>query len=187
MKLKVNIFTILMFKMMILYVQARNVVNGTQQQTRATLVSVNFNDLIELNCNSPLNQSTNQTTQFNEEKRLFMFKKNSLLFEYNQNKVSFRIKNSSELGMYECGFYEFDKFGVSIYKVQKLWRVQLIGKMASFLSAYLQLALNKFIFLEPTTVSNLIIGNKMIIQSQPINQSEHRLAFRDAMNIFTSK
>ena len=132
MKLEVKMFMILMFKIMILYVQARNLVNTTLQTSRVALVRANFNDLIELNCNWPLNQSTNQSTQLSEEKRLFMFKKNSLLFEYNQNKVSFRIKNSSDLGMYECGFYEFDKFGVSIYKVQRLWRVQLIGKSPLF-------------------------------------------------------
>jgi hypothetical protein len=126
MKLEIKLLLILVFKTMILYVQARNLVNVTRQLYRATLIQANFNDIIELNCNSMLNQS-NKSTQFTEEKRLFMFKKNSLLFEYNQNKVSFRINNSSDLGMYECGFYEFDKFGVSIYKVQRLWKVQLIG------------------------------------------------------------
>jgi hypothetical protein len=126
MKLEIKMLMILVLKTMILYVQARNLVNLTQQLSRATLVQANLNDFIELNCNSALNQ-TNKSTHLTEEKRLFMFKKNSLLFEYNQNKVSFRINNSSDLGVYECGFYEFDKFGVSIYKVQRLWKVQLIG------------------------------------------------------------
>jgi hypothetical protein len=129
MKLEIAICMLLMFETLILYVQARNLVNTTQQPT---MIRVNFNDLIELNCNAPLNQSTNQSHQLSDEQRLFMFKRNSLLFEYNQNKVSFRVKNSSDLGMYECGFYEFDKFGVSIYKVQRLWRVQLIGKCVFF-------------------------------------------------------
>jgi hypothetical protein len=115
-------------------------------------INVSLNETIDLDCvmmnrtgqsrlqeidsssllnNQSLNDSLNDD-EIKTENLISIFKKNQLVFKMHATSLKLTINNSSDQGLYECGHYLIDKFGVISYEARKLWHVKIESEMTNF-------------------------------------------------------
>ena len=109
------------------------VVKGHQDLTNGTLIvkQVFLNDLIELECrlneesneSLPMNMTGNKTDSF----AIFVFKKEDILIQLNRPILQLKMQNLTDQGVYECGYYKFDKFGRMSYILKTTWNIQVLS------------------------------------------------------------
>lgn len=103
-----------------------------------TLIELYPNDFLELKCEFPimnmLDNTSNKTAQNgsihdNREIgfKLGIFKKDNILIQLHKSVFKFKVANVSDQGIYECGFYDVNRFGNMSYNFQKSWFVRVLG------------------------------------------------------------
>jgi hypothetical protein len=86
---------------------------------------VRINDIITLNCNEndtiKLNNSNNQSIGF----EFYVFKQDNIIVNLNNDEYQVNITDKSKLGVYECGIYQFNKYGSFQYEFGRAWILAL--------------------------------------------------------------
>lgn len=105
-------------------------------------VKVKLNESITLDCTEFLRanktQSSNSEVKSNEtisnkslDNLIFMFKKNKLVIKMHSPVLKVNFVNMSDQGVYECGYFEIDKYGIINYSTQKVWDIRIYCKKSS--------------------------------------------------------
>ena len=113
-------------------------VKSHQDLTNGTLIvkQVLLNDLIELECQ--LNEGSNESLSMNmtgnksDSFAIFVFKKEDILIQLNKPIIQLKMQNLTDQGIYECGYYKFDKFGRMSYILKTTWNIQVLSKLHLF-------------------------------------------------------
>ena len=58
---------------------------------------------------------------------IFIFKKDNVLINLFRSKLKVIVSNQTDQGVYECGYYRFDKYGSLNYEAQNAWTVNITG------------------------------------------------------------
>ncbi len=119
-----------------------------QNQVNKTM---KLNDVIEMDCGGSLTATstspTTLTTKQNQIENLtllnetlngfdiFIFKKDNVLINLFRVKLRIKLTNLTDQGVYECGFYRFDKYGSLNYVAQKSWLIKITSK--NFFKTYI--------------------------------------------------
>ena len=104
---------------------------------------VNLNDNLELDCNIDISNNSFHSNKTNDSNSnnindlnhlsnvfsIYIFKKDSILYRLNETKLKIDINDTIDQGVYECGYYKFDKYGYLSYYYQNSWVVKLNGKI----------------------------------------------------------
>lgn len=109
-----------------------------QDNENITLIELYPNDIFELKCEFPimdlLDNTSNKTMQngsINDKLengfKLGIFKKDNILIQLHRSVLKLKIANMSDQGIYECGFYDVNRFGNMSYIFQKSWLVRVLG------------------------------------------------------------
>ena len=130
-----------MFKTLLRTLITVNLINVSIQSNEIINKTVALNDLVELQCNflakDAINLHTNDSyvyeTTKNEsflpenEFNLFIFKKNDSLVQLKKATLIFQVRNVSDSGVYECGYYEIDNYGKMSYVLENIWDIRVLG------------------------------------------------------------
>ena len=92
-----------------------------------TRKEVKLNDIINLECSQNVKVINNMTNSTLNGFDIFIFKKDSNLVSLFKNNMKIKIENLTDAGLYECGFYRFDKHGSLDYIYLKSWLIRIIG------------------------------------------------------------
>ena len=102
--------------------------------------TMNLNEVIELDCSSSgsatsttrtispsqmANKSLNESLTSYD---IFIFKKDNVLINLFRTKLRLKLSNLTDQGVYECGFYRFDKYGSLDYVTQQTWIINISRK-----------------------------------------------------------
>ncbi len=109
-------------------IESTNSNNNTIQINQKT---VKLNDILDLECNQP---RENKTTILGNSTGLngfdiFIFKKDNVLVNLFRTKLRVKISSLADQGVYECGYYRFDKYGTLDYFYQNTWSVNITSKL----------------------------------------------------------
>jgi hypothetical protein len=102
-------------------------------------IKVRVNRTIELDCTEflfkkqpVLSADSNQTSEpvdvQSADNLIFIFKKNKLVFKKLSPKLLLNVSSAKDEGVYECGYYEIDQFGMINYSTQKVWDIRIERK-----------------------------------------------------------
>ena len=101
------------------------------------------NDRIELDCsssdqnNSPTNLSIFDSEIVHNSSELInlniiLFKKNNILIQIQNKSFNLLIRNASDEGLYECGYYYLNRYGEFIYFSNAKWFVKVLNNGIKF-------------------------------------------------------
>ena len=114
--------------------------------SRHVIKTMKLNDVIEMDCGTLTATTITATTKSNQIANLtllnetlngfdiFIFKKDNVLINLFRVKLRLKLTNLTDQGVYECGYYRFDKYGSLNYVAQKSWLINITGK--SFFSFF---------------------------------------------------
>ena len=96
------------------------------------------NDRIELDCSSyDQNISITNLSIFDSEivhnssellnLNIILFKKNNILIQIQNKSFNLLIRNASDEGLYECGYYYLNRYGEFVYFSNAKWLIKVLN------------------------------------------------------------
>lgn len=96
------------------------------------------NDSIELDCTPcDKNISTTNLSSFDSETvyntsellnfNIVLFKKNNILVQIQNSSFTLVIRNATDEGLYECGYYYMNRYGEFIYFSNAKWLIKVLN------------------------------------------------------------
>lgn len=122
-----------LFVAVLLITLAQSIITVDSISINITNINVKLNDLLELECDQPafnnktsilINKKDNSTMNGFD---IFIFKKDNVLINLFRSKLKVIVSNQTDQGVYECGYYRFDKYGSLNYEAQNAWTVNITG------------------------------------------------------------